>query len=253
MIVVDKAEYAIMQTIGTGVSCKVKVGLNKATRQRSALKIFDKKFLKVAKEGVIQEVNLLSELRHPNIIQLQQFSEKAVQIKPGGKQSKRTVLVLEMAQGNDLFDYIAQTGAFDDPLCRFYFGQILSALDFAHQKGYCHRDIKAENILLCENYQIKIADFGFASLVESLRGQDKLYTKLGTTKYMAPEVLEEQPYTGVDHDLFAATVLLFILRTMASPWTQASPQHDPHYKAFCKNPDKFWKAHLNTQKMMLQE
>jgi hypothetical protein len=53
MIVVDKAEYAIMQTIGTGVSCKVKVGLNKATRQRSALKIFDKKFLKVAKEGVI--------------------------------------------------------------------------------------------------------------------------------------------------------------------------------------------------------
>jgi serine/threonine protein kinase len=129
------------------------------------------------------------------------------------KKKLKTFFALELAQGEDLFDYVQNTGAFEDELCRYYFKQMLEALEYCHKKGYCHRDLKLANILLDENYQIKLADFGFASLLEGYRGKDKLDTIAGTRSFMAPELIEEKFYNGETVDLFSAAVILFLMRS----------------------------------------
>ena len=81
------------------------------------------------------------------------YQEDAIQKKPASDRiSQKSVLILELAQGHDFFDYIAETGAFDDKLCRFYFGKILEALEYIHEKKFCHRDMKCENILFTKDF-----------------------------------------------------------------------------------------------------
>ena len=72
------------------------------------------------------------------------------------------------------------------------------------------------------DFQVKLADFGFSSLLEGKRGQDKLTTVCGTEGYMAPELFNGEPYKGSEVDLFAAVVLLFIMRSKSPPFVKAS-------------------------------
>jgi len=95
---------------------------------------------------------------------------------------------LEFCAGGELFDFIAISGSFKEPLARYYFKQFMEGLDYCHSKGVTHRDLKPENILLDSNYIIKIADFGFAAPIEGRDGKGYLKTKLGTMNYMAPEI-----------------------------------------------------------------
>ena len=97
-------------------------------------------------------------------------------------------MILELGLGGELFDYIAVSGGFTEKYARYFFKQFMNGLDYCHRNGVAHRDLKPENLLLDQNYNIKIADFGFAAPVE---GKDKggyLYTGLGTPNYMAPEI-----------------------------------------------------------------
>ena len=81
------------------------------------------------------------------------------------------------------------SGRFEENVARYFFKQILEALDFMHNKGYAHRDLKPENILIDMNTTIKIADFGFAGPVNGRHGNGYSTTKLGTLSYMAPEII----------------------------------------------------------------
>lgn len=97
-------------------------------------------------------------------------------------------IVLELALGGELFDFVANSGRFEEPAARYYFKQFLEGLDYVHQKGFTHRDLKPENLLLDHQFTLKIADFGFAAPVEGKDGSGNLTTKLGTLNYMAPEI-----------------------------------------------------------------
>jgi len=102
-------------------------------------------------------------------------------------------LALELAHGQDLFDFVAETGGFEDELCRYYFKQLLLALKYIHSKKYCHRDLKPANILLSGDYQLKLADFGYSSCLEGVGDKSKqsvLSTLVGTQGYMAPEIVD---------------------------------------------------------------
>ena len=101
--------------------------------------------------------------------------------------------------------------------------------------------MKLANILLDKHFQFKLADFGFSSLLEGERGQDKLYTIVGTRGFMAPELIDETPYNGAVVDLFAASVILFMMRSQMPPWLEADSKRDKHYRRFLKNSDEFWK------------
>ena len=110
---------------------------------------------------------------------------------------------------NELFYFLYHTGRFDEKLAKFYFMQILDGLAYSHNSGIAHRDLKPANFLLDDNYNLKIADFGFAAPLMGKDGSGWLTTKLGTPGFMAPEIGLGQPYEGEVIDLFAVGVTLF--------------------------------------------
>ena len=87
-----------------------------------------------------------------------------------------------------------------------------------HSQGIAHRDLKLENILLDENFNIKITDYGFVGPIEGRDGSGFLHTRLGTRGCMAPEILEGRPYQGQVVDLFALGVCLFIMYSGLPPF-----------------------------------
>jgi serine/threonine protein kinase len=126
----------------------------------------------------------------------------------------------ELLPGGELFDFVALK-AFSEPVCRFYFKQMLSAIHSVHSLGAAHRDLKPENILLDAQFNIKISDFGLVAPIEGRDGSGVLTSQVGTSNYMPPEVCEGNGYTGYNHDLFALGIILFILATGRPPFGRA--------------------------------
>ena len=89
----------------------------------------------------------------------------------------------ERAEGGELMDFLLITGAFNEPLARHYFKQLMIGLEYCHSNGVTHRDLKPDNLLLDANYVLKIADFGWAAPLLGKDGSGKLYTESGTVKY----------------------------------------------------------------------
>lgn len=116
-----------------------------------------------------------------------------------------------------------------------------------HSNGVTHRDLKPENLLYDGDFNLKIADFGFAAPLYGRDGSGFLRTRLGTESYMAPEIHMKQPYSGESVDLFASAIILFIMFTQHPPFHKALPE-DPFYKLICINRlDVFWKAHARNK------
>lgn len=175
-------KYKIFHTLSSGSSCKVKLAENTETGRQCAIKfMFDDILMdQQLQDLVYTEVMAMQNLKNKNVIEQIEVG-KEVYRKDSGKQREVLYIVLELAKGGCLFDFISNTGAFSEKFARYYFKQILDGLDYCHRKGVAHRDMKPENILLDENFQIKIADFGFAAPVEGRDGSGALFTKLGTT------------------------------------------------------------------------
>lgn len=105
-------------------------------------------------------------------------------------------IAMELAENGELFEFIAQSGPFDEKYARFYIKQAFKALYYCHNVGYAHRDLKPENIFLDKDFNLLLADFGFAGPIEGREGDGNLTTRLGSKTYRAPEILAGQPYAG---------------------------------------------------------
>ena len=151
---------------------------------------------------------------------------------------------MELANNGTLYDFItADDNAFDMKLSRYYFKQLLEGLSHCYQQGISHRDLKPENLMISQDSDMKIADFGFAGPANGRDGKGYLKTKLGTGHYMAPEIWEKTPYIGQSVDIFSCGVILFIMVTGTHPFSSAEAK-DPYFKCFLKNKSHvFWKAH----------
>lgn len=114
---------------------------------------------------------------------------------------------MEYAPRGDLLNLIIESERkkISEPEARFFFHQLIDALEYMHENGYFHRDIKPENLLLDDNFNLKIADFGFVTKFKACA------LRKGTVEYMSPEMLENLPYDCAQADLFGAAVTLFNL------------------------------------------
>ena len=102
--------------------------------------------------------------------------------------------------------------------------------------------MKPENLLFDSEFNLKIADFGFAVVLSGRDGSGMLHTHLGTESYMAPEIHTRIPYKGEQVDLFAAGIILFIMMSQNPPFGQANP-NDPYYKLLYSGQERFWMLH----------
>jgi serine/threonine protein kinase len=199
----------------------------------------------------MSEIASLQQLKHPNLINLVGFNNKGVvkQIVKGKvvKEIKDIIyLVLELAVGGELFDFVALGGRFSEPTARYYFKQLMSGICHIHNSGFSHRDLKPENLFLDERFNLKIADFGFASQIGNNNGS-LLKTRLGTEAYMAPEFFIGKPYSGAAIDLFSCGIILFIMVVQTPPFLKAVAS-DPLYRMLIENKEEsFWRAHLKNK------
>lgn len=159
-------KYQLGRQLGTGASCKVRLAKG-PDGKRYAAKIY-KKDVEIDKV-LMTELEAMSKLKHPGILNL---VDKGTGLQENPKKGSKevTYIILELAEGGELFDIIAQGGAYNEPLARYQARQFLETLKFMHEQGYCHRDLKPENLLLDSNFDIKIADFGFAAKADGKDG-----------------------------------------------------------------------------------
>lgn len=229
-------KYQLGTTLGSGVSCKVKLARD-STNQRFAIKLLhdNEEFLSLIKA----EVETLKKLSHPNIVNL---IEEGNGVMSNSKKQDKSVdyIVLELVNGGDLFDFVCNSGRFSEEVARYYFTQLMDALEYMHNNNCTHRDLKPENIMLDSEFNLKVADFGFAAPVSGRDGTGFLNTQLGTMSYMAPEIHLGKPYTGPGVDLFASAIILFVMLSQRPPFDSANPV-DAHYRLLgADRPDLFF-------------
>ncbi|XP_060843888.1 MAP/microtubule affinity-regulating kinase 3-like isoform X2 [Rhopalosiphum padi] len=199
-------KYKLLKTIGKGNFAKVKLAKHVPTGKEVAIKIIDKtQLLPGSLQKLFREVRIMKMLDHPNIVKLLQVIET----------EKTLYLVMEYASGGEVFDYLVLHGRMREKEARAKFRQIVSAVQYCHQKRIIHRDLKAENLLLDSEMNIKIADFGFSN--EFTPG-GKLYTFCGSPPYAAPELFQGKRYDGPEVDVWSLGVILYTLVSGSLPF-----------------------------------
>ncbi|XP_052353707.1 serine/threonine-protein kinase MARK2 isoform X5 [Oncorhynchus keta] len=198
--------YRLLKTIGKGNFAKVKLARHVLTGKEVAVKIIDKTQLNSSSlQKLFREVRIMKLLNHPNIVKLFEVIET----------EKTLYLVMEYASGGEVFDYLVAHGRMKEKEARAKFRQIVSAVQYCHQKCIVHRDLKAENLLLDSDMNIKIADFGFSN--EFVMGS-KLDTFCGSPPYAAPELFQGKKYDGPEVDVWSLGVILYTLVSGSLPF-----------------------------------
>ncbi|CAL9010868.1 unnamed protein product [Prunus brigantina] len=116
---------------------------------------------------------------------------------------------MEHVTGGELFNKVFE-GKLKEDVARKYFQQLISAIEFCHSRGVSHRDLKPENLLLDENGDLKVSDFGLSALPEHHWSDGMLHTQCGTPAYVAPEILRKKGYDGAKADIWSCGVVLFV-------------------------------------------
>uniref|UniRef100_A0A4W5JT08 MAP/microtubule affinity-regulating kinase 3 n=1 Tax=Hucho hucho TaxID=62062 RepID=A0A4W5JT08_9TELE len=198
--------YRLLKTIGKGNFAKVKLARHILTGKEVAIKIIDKNQLNpTSLQKLFREVRIMKGLNHPNIVQLFEVIET----------DNTLYLIMEYASGGEVFDYLVSHGRMKEKEARAKFRQIVSAVHYCHLKNIVHRDLKAENLLLDADSNIKIADFGFSN--EFTMG-NKLDTFCGSPPYAAPELFQGKKYDGPEVDIWSLGVILYTLVSGSLPF-----------------------------------
>ncbi|KND00191.1 CAMK/CAMKL protein kinase [Spizellomyces punctatus DAOM BR117] len=198
--------YDLEKAVGEGNFAKVRLATHTLTGEKVAVKIIDKSKLdKTTSKKLFREVRIMKLLNHPHIVRLYEVIDTP----------KELYLIMEYASGGEIFDYLVAHGRMKEKEARRHFRQIVSAIDYCHSLHVIHRDLKAENLLLDGNMNVKIADFGFSNQFSP--GQ-RLNTWCGSPPYAAPELFQGKEYSGPEVDIWSLGVVLYVLVCGALPF-----------------------------------
>lgn len=195
-------KYELGRLLGHGTFAKVYHARNLQTGKSVAMKVVGKE--KVIKVGMMdqvkREISVMKMVTHPNIVELHEVMASKSKI----------YFAMELVRGGELFSKISK-GRLKEDVARVYFQQLISAIDFCHSRGVYHRDLKPENLLLDEDGNLKVTDFGLSAFSEHLKQDGLLHTTCGTPAYVAPEVIGKKGYDGAKTDIWSCGVILYVL------------------------------------------
>ncbi|KAI7878810.1 kinase-like protein [Lichtheimia hyalospora FSU 10163] len=192
-------EYVFLEQLGHGKFSKVMLAQHYQTGDKYAVKIIDKRLhgYRILSR-LVREITLMESLDHPNVVHLYETFETADSL----------YLVMEYVRGVNLDEYLQQSnsrGALKEDEARHIFRQIVAAVDYCHSQYVVHRDLKAPNVLLMPDGQVRLADFGLGNRF----GLQRLKTICGSMLYYSPEIITGQKYVGPEVDCWCLGILLY--------------------------------------------
>ena len=192
-------DYIIKQTIGKGTFSKVKLGINKTTNQKVAIKILEK--CKIVEkddlERIVREMSIITKLNHQNVIKVFEMYET----------SENFLIIMEYCEGGELFNYIVEHQRLSEEETAYFFYQLINGIEYIHSQKIVHRDLKPENLLLDSNNILKIIDFGLSNYYNGTY----LSTPCGSPCYASPEMVGGNTYNGFYIDVWSTGIILFAM------------------------------------------
>uniref|UniRef100_A0A0D3F1H5 non-specific serine/threonine protein kinase n=1 Tax=Oryza barthii TaxID=65489 RepID=A0A0D3F1H5_9ORYZ len=203
--------YRVGRTIGAGTFAKVRLAVDADTGATVAVKVIDKRM--VIRNNLMyqvkREITAMKLLNHPNIVKIYEVIATKTKI----------CLVMEYVSGGQLSDKLSYLKRLDEKEAKKYFYQLIDAVDYCHRRGVYHRDLKPENLLVDNQGNLKVSDFGLSVLKKP--GQF-LSTSCGSPCYVAPEVIQHKSYDGAAADVWSCGVILFELLAGYLPFQDCS-------------------------------
>ena len=215
------SDYSIEETNGKGTFSIVKLGINKKTNEKVAIKILKKKkiILKEDAERIEREINILKTLNHINVIKIYKINEDL----------EKYYIVMEFCENGELFHYIVERQRLNEGKASFFFYQLINGLEYIHSKNIVHRDLKPENLLLGKDNILKIIDFGLSNFCEP---DNFLETPCGSPCYASPEMVSGDKYNGHMIDIWSTGIVLFAMLCGYLPFED--PDNDILFKKILK-------------------
>ena len=215
--------YKIESLIGEGGMGNVYLASHANLDRKVAVKSILPQLVKneEIKNRFLNEAKTMSKLQHPNIVGLYDYYS--------GEEG--LFLFMEYVEGKELQDYLTDLGKpLDEDLATAFMKQILSAFSHAHKKGIVHRDIKPSNILISDEGEIKILDFGIAKILgDEGHNLTKTGAQVGTVYYMSPEQVEGKPVSHLS-DIYSIGVTMYQLLTMVNPYKSCTTEFEIYKK-----------------------
>jgi len=202
-ITVFGEKYEVGEVLGRGAFSVVKAVTSKRSGRKYAVKIIDKKNVGQDMNRLRIEIDILTRVKHPNIINLKEIMED----------EDTLYIITELVTGGELFDKIVELGAYTEADAAELVARMVSAIDYLHSMNIVHRDLKPENLLLKDDgdiSEVKLADFGLSKIVSEGVQKQLMQTACGTPGYVAPEVLTADGYDK-EVDLWSIGVITYIL------------------------------------------